>query len=453
MNKTFTLTLDKIGIVVTMYNRAHLSRMSLESIKNTLWIPLQEVILMLVDDCSDEPAAIEVFEQFSIQDILLYKTRLPFNVGIKKTLHGAIETLFDEFNCDVVINLDNDVLVKPRWILELNKLYKLFPDRIITGFHSTTKNKDGSDRHPIITEQTNSTYVKKRSVGGINMMFNKEVYTKYIQPALGSTGNWDHNACLNLVANNLSVICATPSLIQHTGIHKSTLGHDTEMPDVAEGFYIHELPSVTLVGADTNHPHELEYAAAACQQEIKFGGVKLFTHQQLNITSKHDYSRFILQDLYKWINTDHILIIQGDGYIVNPSAWNDEWLNYDYIGATWLYKDGMNVGNGGFSLRSKKLMEFIANNMNYIEIHPEDHHICRTWRKGLERNGFKFAPEEVANQFSIEAYGSEKLPGANKYSGQFGFHGWNVDWSEAPFEPPKNLRKRLRVAGGKYIEV
>jgi len=72
------------------------------------------------------------------------------------------------------------------------------------------------------------------------------------------------------------------------------------------------------------------------------------------ITTKEGYSRFVIKDLNKHINSDFALLIQWDGYIVNPLVWNPKFQDYDYIGAKWWwYSDGHNVGNGGFSLRSK----------------------------------------------------------------------------------------------------
>ena len=57
-----------------------------------------------------------------------------------------------------------------------------------------------------------------------------------------------------------------------------------------------------------------------------------------------------------------MLIIQHDGFILNHKAWDNEFLNYDYIGAPvyWMGNKLIEVGNGGFSLRSKKLLKIIA---------------------------------------------------------------------------------------------
>jgi hypothetical protein len=89
---------------------------------------------------------------------------------------------------------------------------------------------------------------------------------------------------------------------------------------------------------------------------------------------------------------------------------------YDYCGALWNERDGLNNGNGGFSWRSKKLCEALGKD-EIIEIYtPEDVSICRIYRRYLEGNyGFKWATDEIAEVFSFEL----KEP-KNK---TFGFHG------------------------------
>ncbi|MFA7290359.1 MAG: hypothetical protein WC055_15905, partial [Melioribacteraceae bacterium] len=84
------------------------------------------------------------------------------------------------------------------------------------------------------------------------------------------------------------------------------------------------------------------------------------------------------------------------------------------------------------SFRSQRLNKILAtdNSINlvndkYISNFAEDHNICRIYRPYLERKyNIRFAPDHIANQFSIEAF--KVAPPGNHYSGQFGFHGRNV---------------------------
>lgn len=142
------------------------------------------------------------------------------------------------------------------------------------------------------------------------------------------------------------------------------------------------------------------------------------------IQSLFQYSMFMIKSLYQYIESDYCLIIQHDGYILNANAWTNEFLKYDYIGAPWhnewkkdhpdWNRDNSNdVGNGGFSLRSKRLQKFIADDTNILQVHPEDWCICKTYYKYLTNNGFKFAPTELAYKFAVDG---------EPWSGQFGFH-------------------------------
>jgi hypothetical protein len=112
------------------------------------------------------------------------------------------------------------------------------------------------------------------------------------------------------------------------------------------------------------------------------------------------YNEFGVKELYKYIETSHVLLIQHDGYVLDGSRWSDEFLQYDYIGAPWTYKDGRNVGNGGFSLRSRRLHEILASDKSIDICSPEDEIIGRLYRPYLEKNyGVKFAPEYLAHKF------------------------------------------------------
>lgn len=187
------------------------------------------------------------------------------------------------------------------------------------------------------------------------------------------------------------------------------------------------LPNVTLLGVDGVDAARLARAAAICRRGLAFGAVKLLSALPSGdpyaiaippIASREHYSRFIVKELDRFVDTTHVLVIQHDGFVLNPDAWDDEFLVYDYIGAPWAWAtDGMTVGNGGFSLRSKRLLSILRSDPEIAECHPEDQIICRTHRRRLEARGIRFAPEELARRFSIE--GSRH---GRKWSGEFGFH-------------------------------
>jgi hypothetical protein len=158
-------------------------------------------------------------------------------------------------------------------------------------------------------------------------------------------------------------------------------------------------------------------------KDLKFFRFYLNPIKIPKISSKKEYSLFVMNELYKYIDTDLIWIVQHDSGIVNPSAWNNDFLNYDYIGACWWRNEPSNVGNGGFSIRSKKLMQYIAENpLDYSSMPDndiiEDDIICRKRYNELIEKGFTFAPENIASKFSFERNGKYLV-----YNGAFGYHG------------------------------
>lgn len=122
------------------------------------------------------------------------------------------------------------------------------------------------------------------------------------------------------------------------------------------------------------------------------------------LDGKKGYSKFCIKELDKYFDTDFVLVTQHDSWVLDDNAWDDRFYDYDYIGASWIESDGYNVGNGGFSLRSKKLQHILATDGFIQSNHSaEDVTICRIYRPYLEEKyGIKFAPEEIADKFSYE---------------------------------------------------
>jgi Protein of unknown function (DUF5672) len=133
------------------------------------------------------------------------------------------------------------------------------------------------------------------------------------------------------------------------------------------------------------------------------------------LSSRADYSRFVMGALAGHIETVHALLVQWDGFVRDGRAWREEFREFDYIGAPWpQYRDGMAVGNGGFSLRSRRLLQATASLA--ADGAPEDVAICRTYRPVLEQiHGIRFANMDVARAFSYERCDSSGL--------EFGVHG------------------------------
>jgi hypothetical protein len=124
------------------------------------------------------------------------------------------------------------------------------------------------------------------------------------------------------------------------------------------------------------------------------------------------------QEVAPHVATSHALAIQWDSWVVDPGMWRKEFLEYDYIGAPWWYKDGMNVGNGGFCLRSTALMRFLRKHRDRFPCTNtlDDDLLCRKYRTALQEEGFVWAPDNVALDFSFEVI--RPVPDSR----HFGFH-------------------------------
>ena len=121
-----------------------------------------------------------------------------------------------------------------------------------------------------------------------------------------------------------------------------------------------------------------------------------------HINNLETYSNFMIKELNKYIGTKYVIIVQWDGFITHPNLWRMEFLNFDYIGAPWPTSNGKLVGNGGFSLRSKKLLNALQDE-KITAMHPEDQCICIENRTYLEQaHQIRFAPGELAEQFAFE---------------------------------------------------
>lgn len=200
-----------------------------------------------------------------------------------------------------------------------------------------------------------------------------------------------------------------------------------------------QLKDTTLICVDCRELIRAVPVMQRCEELVDFGAVKLLTYLPTdypnkveipNVSSHVMYSIFMLKEIHKYVDTKYMLVVQADGFILNPNSWNDEWKQYDYIGA--LFNQWDIVGNGGFSFRSKALMEYMSKMLPSWNITKEDADrlqsnmtcyedgaISVNYKELLTVNGFKVAPPEVGGKFA--AGGNKTETYFNEYP--FGFHG------------------------------
>ena len=213
-----------------------------------------------------------------------------------------------------------------------------------------------------------------------------------------------------------------------------------------------KLPDVTMVAVDcTNRINGTVNALVESSKDIDFGAIKLLSHEKPQnlpefiqfaecpkINNINDYNHFMFLELGKHIKTSHCLTVQDHAKILDSNLWNDDWLQYSYIGAPWaivpntyIANDGTRsrVGNGGFSLRDRLVLDIPNKNNWHLREEQgwknEDGQLCAYWKKELLALGVNYAPIEVAVHFAFET------PMLENYNIKpFGYHRHLPSWGK-----------------------
>lgn len=227
-----------------------------------------------------------------------------------------------------------------------------------------------------------------------------------------------------------------------------------------------QLPNVTLLAMSSVKIWDTVKALRHSMKKIEYGEVVLVSHSKPfylsnkihfkkteRINNIDDFNYKMVYDLGQYVDTDYVMIIHYDGFVVHPEEWRDEFLEYDYIGAPWPVNSGddfkdskgqvCRVGNS-VSLRSKRLLEYPGK--AEIPWEPlssgwfnEDTFLCCKHKNEMEQEGMKWAPLEVAVCFSHET----DLP-ENEGVTSFAFHKfWNQNEQYKKYIHPIKMTLKL----------
>lgn len=215
---------------------------------------------------------------------------------------------------------------------------------------------------------------------------------------------------------------------------------------------LYNLDNTTILCGNWVDPNIGVKALKYSMKDIKFKRAIIFSHiEPTNLTPEIEFiqtekfnhelsSQFGLHKLPDYIDTEFCLSIHDDGFIINPHLWKDEFFEYDYIGAPWVPGPWPRVGNGGFCLKSKKLLNLTKN----IPWYPGDHDdtsICQGHQAHFISNGCLYAPVEVAMTFSLES----KIPECEyNLNNCFGFHGKGIVWG-VHFGEGQQFKDRIKL--------
>ena len=158
----------------------------------------------------------------------------------------------------------------------------------------------------------------------------------------------------------------------------------------------------------------------------------------------YQYSIFCMYALQTFVETEYCLLVQSDGWVIDGTNFTGKYYEYDYVGAPThlgLYEDhfypsfswsktknALPVLNGGFSLRSRKLMQactkhgIVHRAVNQAPFFNEDVQLTGLLRKELEKVGVRFSPLNIAKQFAVE-YLAPNVHDDLDLAGLVGHHG------------------------------
>ncbi len=122
----------------------------------------------------------------------------------------AWRMLAEGLGCNLLACLDSDAIVRPDWLNRLRELHQRYQSQtsplVVSGFHTNS--------HPTLVEEFDCR--KKQSLGGINLMFHREIWPSMVETSLTHLG-WDFELCQKVLENGGTLLATRPSVVQHLG--------------------------------------------------------------------------------------------------------------------------------------------------------------------------------------------------------------------------------------------
>lgn len=196
------------GVIITAWNRPQYLRPCLESLAKS---HLNNSVIILVDDASDDPETIEILAGFNLP-VPLIKLRKTY----RSSMHVSLDIgwcLAQNLGCKYLCNLDADALVRSDWLLTMREQFESLPFdpdlTLLSGFNRA---------NPSDILEDHGNYLRKYRMGGINYFFTPEFF-RSVRFLLFSQ-NWDSHIqyfCADLRPEPYRMICCKPSVVQHIG--------------------------------------------------------------------------------------------------------------------------------------------------------------------------------------------------------------------------------------------
>ncbi len=204
-----------------------------------------------------------------------------------------------------------------------------------------------------------------------------------------------------------------------------------------------ELP-VTLVCIDHTEP---ALSLAAIEQTLnhcRFAETLFVTDLDLPIEefrsirtravrSPADRLQVLATDVAAQVRTAHALLIRWDAFVVNPGAWSDDFLDYDYVAPPQSMA-------GGFAFVSKRLLDALSGDAA-AEARDLAGAVASVASRMRDAGALQIAPQSVCERFGFgESYPSGR---------PFGFEGLFNMWM---FFAPPDLASFLQMASPAVLD-
>jgi hypothetical protein len=196
----------------------------------------------------------------------------------------------------------------------------------------------------------------------------------------------------------------------------------------------------------------------------RYDEIIVFSDEEIDLSTRYklyklpepfgimQYSEFVTKELNNFIETDYCMTVQYDGFAVNKERWNDNFLNFDFLGTPVsplhdpmyisltrietdlvdindvIKKSEWKTGGGGFNIKSKKFLEVCSKDEEIRAFADDSTRDDYAWwcddmtlnfihdKKLKEEYGLKYADLSTCLNFGSEI--------ATGYNFPFGFHGW-----------------------------
>lgn len=196
-----------------------------------------------------------------------------------------------------------------------------------------------------------------------------------------------------------------------------------------------DLSRCTLLFVETRAHEITTRVIDDCRSKATFGEVVVYTDKPdlirtpdvrlipcIDFPNKKLAGQFYYSRAMETVETDFALMLEWDAGIFDPTKWRADFFDYDYIGAPWVRPAGdhFDVGNGGFTLMSRKLGQFAVTNSRRFPVYT-DWDFCRFQRPAYEAAGFIWPNAKLASYFAWEL--------GPRNPEHFGYHG-TFTWPE-----------------------